>query len=91
MRMIFAFTKIGQLEKTVEGTDGERSIHMLKDYLEKLREDGFVIGFKYNHEALYLLVRLYKDGKTVNCIIDQCDLTDEDVVVEKIQAELKNF
>ena len=67
---------------------------MLKDYLEKLREDGFVIGFKYNHEALYLLVRLYKDGKIVNCIIDSTfinNFTDEDVVVEKIQAELKNF
>lgn len=64
---------------------------MLKEYLEKLREDGFIVGFKYNHEALYLLVRLTKDSKTVDCIIDQCDLTDEDVVVEKIQDELKNF
>ena len=64
---------------------------MLKEYLEKLREDGFIVGFKYNHEALYLLVRLTKDGKTVDCIIDQCDLTDEYVVVEKIQDELKNF
>lgn len=64
---------------------------MLKEYLENLREDGFIVGFKYNHEALYLLVRLTKDGKTVDCIIDQCDLTDEDIVVEKIQDELKNF
>ena len=64
---------------------------MLKEYLEKLRENGFIVGFKYNHEVLYLLVRLTKDGKTVDCIIDQCDLTDEDVVVEKIQDELKNF
>lgn len=64
---------------------------MLKEYLELTRYKGFTVGFQYNHDDLYLRVRLTKDGNVVDCIIDYDDLSDDERIIEKIEEALKRF
>lgn len=63
----------------------------LKDYFEKLGKDGFSVGFKYDQDNMRLIARLSRDGKSVDCIIDRSDLTDDRVMIKKIRDALKNF